>query len=66
MYDWAYSLYYERERKAREIGQTIRELYGQNVNWRNLVMKAFFDKVITKHEKDELFYFFPEGSNPRF
>lgn len=66
MYDWAYTLYYERERKAREIGQTLRELYGKETPWKAVVLKAYLNKVITREEKNELFYFFPAESNPKF
>lgn len=47
----AYHQYYERERKARELYNTLKEMYGDSMKKETILIKARIDGVINDDEK---------------
>lgn len=57
--DSVYQAYIQQMKKAEEIYNTIRELYGYGTPWKLAYFMAIKDKLLSKEDKDLVKMFYP-------
>ena len=59
MNEVAYSQYIRQAKKADELYYTIRDLYGEEIPWKQAYYKAIKDRLLTVEDKDLIRRFHP-------
>lgn len=59
MDEFAYAAYIRRAKKADDVYETIRDLYGWEISWPTAYYRAIKDRLLSKEEKDLVKQFHP-------